>query len=126
MGIRASGTYVADLEPPLVSAEPQQASKAQFLIDMLVKMGIGQDIAPVVAEQAIEEKPDEDLFGLVAQVRSLQEKTTPKQALNKAAAKPTKPVYLKNDLRLVRQNSGDETYSNFQEMGVVIRLDRFL
>ena len=88
-------------------------------------MGIGSDIAPVVAEQAIEEKPDEDLLGLVAHIRALQEKPTPKQVSKKAVAKPAKPVYLKNDLRLVRQSSGTETYSKFQEMGVVIRLDSF-
>jgi len=124
--IRASGIHVADPELPHTSTEPQQASKAQQLIDMLMQMGIGSDIAPVVAEQAIEEKPDEDLLGLVAHIRALQEKPTPKQVSKKAVAKPAKPVYLKNDLRLVRQSSGTETYSKFQEMGVVIRLDSFL
>jgi hypothetical protein len=124
--IRTSGIHVAEPELPYTPTEPQRASKAQQLIDMLVQMGIGPDIAPIVAEQAIEEKPNEDLLGLVAHIRSLQEKTPSKAVQKKVVVKPSKPVYMENDLRLVRQNSGSETYGKLQKMGVIIQLDSYL
>ncbi|MFG1487856.1 ATP-binding protein [Oceanospirillum sp. HFRX-1_2] len=124
--IRASGSYLSEPESLQVTPEAQQPSKTQQLIGMLVQMGIGSDIAPAVAEQAIEEKPDEDLFGLVAHIRFLQEKRIPKPTSKKESPTPLKPRYLENDLRLIRHDSANEAYRQLKKMGVVIQLDNFL
>jgi len=124
--IRASANYAHDPISEPEEQAPQEQSKQQQLTDMLVQMGIGPDIAPVVAEQAIEEQPDEDLFGLVVHVRSLREKQPPKPQQPKAKATRLKPAYLENDLRLLREKDGDATYQEFQKMGTVIELELFL
>ncbi len=61
---------VVVVEEELISSKDRLTE----LVEMLIKMGIGQDIAPIVAAQALAEKPEEDLFGLVAHIRMLSDK----------------------------------------------------
>ena len=91
-------------------------------------MGIGEDIAPVVAEQALEERPDEDLFSLVAHIKKLEEKTPGQPEIKASSQKKEKlrPVYLKDDLRLTRDDDSEATYRNLKKSGVVIELSAYL
>ena len=41
---------------------------------MLIEMGIGEDIAPLVAQQAVSELPNGNLFDLVAHIKHLKER----------------------------------------------------
>ncbi|SHK13091.1 AAA domain-containing protein [Marinobacter antarcticus] len=105
-----------------------QSSKLERLIAILGQMGIGEDIAPIVAEQALEERPDEDLFSLVALIKKLEEKT-PAQPETKASPQKKeklRPVYLKDDLRLTRDDDYEATYRNLKKSGVVIELSAYL
>ncbi|WP_254774518.1 ATP-binding protein [Marinobacter sp. AC-23] len=95
------------------------------LITILVQMGIGEDIAPVVAEQALEEKPADDLFSLVAHIKNLNEKneTTAKQAQPKRDKRTLlDPVYVDDDLRLIRQEDPEKSYQSLKSRGTVIDL----
>ncbi|ABA90165.1 Tn7 transposase DNA-binding protein TnsC [Syntrophotalea carbinolica DSM 2380] len=127
--IRMLGSHAPDIPMPEATEKKVPETKLARLIDLLEQMGLGQDIAPVVAEQAIEEKPDEDLFGLVSHVRNLQEKTEPRTEPAKPVrqkAAPLKPVYLDNDLRLMRDDDPQVSYQNFKRSGVIIDLTAYL
>lgn len=85
-------------EVPYVSTDRKTLQDAEIpkqdqLISLLIQMGIGEDIAPVVAEQAIAERPDENLFGLVAHVQNLGKRHRPnrswKQKRGKRKMNPT-------------------------------------
>lgn len=101
-------------------------SKHQQLIGMLVQMGIGSDIAPVIAEQALEEKPDEDLFGLVAHIRFLQVKKPETIKSIPVKTAPLKPVFIAQDLRLLVQKSEEDTYAALKAAGVVVDIKDYL
>jgi len=105
-----------------------QSSKLERLIAILGQMGIGEDIAAVVAEQALEERPDEDLFSLVAHIKKLEEKTPGQPEIKASSQKKEKlrPVYLKDDLRLTRDDDSEATYRNLKKSGVVIELSAYL
>lgn len=96
------------------------------LTEMLIRMGIGADIAPLTARQALEEKPDEDLFGLVAHIKSLGDK--PSQPLKPAKSKVEKltPVYVDNDLRLLRTDEPMSTYHNMKSAGMILDITPYL
>jgi|TARA_R100001244_G_scaffold33288_4_gene31157 hypothetical protein len=68
------------------------------------------------------------LFGLVAHIKSLEEKTpatfTPKA--NKRAEKKRQPVYLEDDLRLIRGDDPEKSYQSLRKRGVVIELSAYL
>ncbi|MNR21531.1 hypothetical protein D3C85_1384370 [compost metagenome] len=101
-------------------------TKQSKLTNMLVQMGLGEDIAPLVAEQAIAEKPEENLFGLMAHIRNLQEKKAPPGKPVKPKVEPLCPVYLDNDLRQLRNDSSLLSYQNLKQGGVIIELAAYL
>ena len=127
---RSTSTFLPEseqlIEPPQPSSTETKPSKHQQLVNMLEQMGIGPDIAPIVAEQAITEKPEEDLFGLVAHIRSLREKQPPKPQKPKSKVTKLTPKYVKGDLRLMRQDDGRTTYEQLKKSGVLIDLGRYL
>ena len=91
-------------------------------------MGIGEDIAPIVAEQALEERPDEGLFSLVAHIKKLEEKipAQPETKANPQKKEKLHPVYLKDDLRLTRDDDSEESYRGLKRSGVIIELSAYL
>lgn len=103
----------------------QLKDKSTGLIEMLIKMGLGDDIAPLVAAQAIEEKPDEDLFGLVAHVKFLQDKT-PKIKSSEKKPPSIKPCYIEQDLRLFHDKEPLKSYLNLKRDGIIIDIDPYL
>jgi hypothetical protein len=96
------------------------------LIDMLVRMGIGSDIAPLAAKQALSEKPDEDLFGLVAHIKSLNDISN--SPIPPVKQKPDKvsPIYVKNDLRLLRGDEPLSTYHHLKKAGMILDITHYL
>ena len=113
-------------EEEVVVEEEKTTSKDRLieLIEMLVKMGIGQDIAPIAAAQALAEKPDEDLFGLVAHIKMLSDK--PKKQPRKSKPKPLKPCYIENDIRLMQGPESHSTYNNLKKEGIVLDISAYL
>ena len=91
-------------------------------------MGIGEDIAPTVAEQALAERPNDDLFALVAHIKDLGERapaTPPPKVRSRTKDKPA-PVYLEDDLRLIRDDDPEESYQSLKARGVVIEISSYL
>lgn len=105
-----------------------QNSKQAHLVAILVQMGIGEDIAPIVAEQALEERPNEDLFSLVAHIKNLEDKTTaqPVTKANTQKKEKLRPMYVEDDLRLIRDNDSEETYTSLRKRGVIIEISAYL
>lgn len=110
--IRGLGSYIPDHVDKQMETSNQavEKSKRESLSSMLVEMGIGADIAPIVAEQALEEKPDEDLFGLVAHIRFLRDKKPKPEKTIKSKKKLCGPIYVENDLRLLKKDTAEATY----------------
>lgn len=105
-----------------------KGSKRDSLVTILVQMGIGEDIAPTVAEQALAERPNDDLFELVAHIKHLEEKgpaAPPPKVRSRTKEKPT-PVYLEDDLRLIRDDDPEESYQSLKARGVVIEISSYL
>ena len=105
-----------------------KGSKRDSLVTILVQMGIGEDIAPTVAEQALAERPNDDLFELVAHIKHLEEKkpaAPPPKARSRRKEKPA-PVYLEDDLRLIRDDDPEESYQTLKARGVVIEISSYL
>jgi len=126
--IRALGAHVSDYLESSIEIEPQNGEIPKFhrLVSMLIEMGIGQDIAPVVAEQAIEEKPEEDLFGLLAHIRFLRDKKPKPKKEQKIKKTLDSPYFVESDLRLLKQNTAAATYKSFKRNGIIIDLTPFL
>jgi hypothetical protein len=105
-----------------------QSSKQARLVAILVQMGIGEDIAPIVAEQALEERPNEDLFSLVAHIKNLEDKTTaqPATKANPQKKEKLRPMYVEDDLRLIRDDDPEETYQSLRKRGVIIEISAYL
>lgn len=85
-------------------------------------MGIGEDIAPAVAEQALAERPNDDLFALVAHINDLGERAPaapPPKNHSRTKEKPA-PVYLEDDLRVIRDDDPEKSYQSLKTRGVVI------
>lgn len=127
---RSTSTFLPEseqlIEPPQPCSTEGKPSKYQQLVNMLEQMGIGPDIAPIVAEQAIAEKPDEDLFGLIAHIRFIKEKKQPPAKQKTPKTSQLKPAFIDNDLRLARQESATATYQQLKQMGIIIELSPYL
>lgn len=128
--IRAQSTLqgVPYITSPVEARKDLEVSKQYQLSSLLIQMGIGEDIAPIVAEQALAERPDESLFGLVAHIKSLEDRalTTSTPKATKQAEKKRQPVYLEDDLRLIRDDDPEESYRSLRKRGVVIELSAYL
>ncbi len=90
------------------------------LTDMLIRMGLGDDVAKLAAQQAIDEKPHEDLFGLVAHIKSLEDKPVADNKTTKLKVTKLEPCYVDNDLRLLRSDKPMSTYSNLKSEGMIL------
>jgi len=100
--------------------------KLSELTDMLIRMGLGTDIAPLVAQQALDERPEEDLFGLVAHIKSLEDK--PDQVFKTSSSKVEKleHSFVDNDLRLLRNDEPMSTYNNLKSEGLILDITPYL
>lgn len=103
---------------------PEQ-TKLFKLINMLEQAGIGEDIAPTVAEQALSERPDANLFQLLAHINNLQDKELAPPTKEKSKIVKLEPRYVKNDLRLMLNSKGG-TYKTMKSGGVVLNLFDYL
>ncbi|MDR5899481.1 ATP-binding protein [Halomonas vilamensis] len=108
-----------DVEDSTLSSG-QEPSKRNRLVDTLINIGIGKDIASIVAEQALEERPDDDIFSLVAYIKELQEKEEPRPAKSRTKVSKIQPTFLDGDLRLLRDDDLNISYQNFKANGVVV------
>nr|WP_320136372.1 ATP-binding protein [uncultured Amphritea sp.] len=110
-------THVEDLQGP-------QQGKLQQLVNMLEQAGVGEDIAPIVAEQAVSELPNGNLFELIAHINSLEEKS-PKPEKKKSKVTKLTPAYVENDLRMMVSSKGN-SYKSMQGAGVILKLSDYL
>jgi len=94
------------------------------LTNMLIDMGIGEDIAPIVAEQAVSELPNGNLFDLVAHIKNLKEKPPANNKPNKSKTVKLVPAYVAGDLRLMHDKTG-KTYSTMKKSGVVLNISDY-
>lgn len=105
--------------------EEKEPDKYADLAEMLIKLGFGEDIAPNVAKQAIEEKPEEDLFGLLAHIKSLQEK--PKTSIEpQKKSEKLQPKYMENDIRQLHSSEPLATYNNLKQERVILDITPYL
>lgn len=102
-----------------------ELTKLQQLISMLEQMGIGDDIAPVVAEQAVEELPNGSIFDLIAHIKNLQEKELPKPQKKQSKVVKLIPKYIENDLRLMVNTKGG-SYKSMKSEGVIINVSDYI
>ncbi|MGL4475845.1 MAG: ATP-binding protein [Shewanella sp.] len=107
------------------ATESEDSTKLQQLTSMLEQMGIGEDIAPAVAEQAVSELPNGNLFDLIAHIKNLEEKALPKPEKKKAKVVKLTPAYVENDLRLMVHSKGG-TYKTMKNEGVILRLSDYI
>ncbi|MCT8988284.1 ATP-binding protein [Shewanella phaeophyticola] len=107
------------------TTKSEDSTKLQQLTSMLEQMGIGGDIAPAVAEQAVSELPNGNLFDLVAHIKNLEEKALPKPEKKKAKVVKLTPAYVENDLRLMVNRKGG-TYKTMKNEGVILRLSDYI
>jgi hypothetical protein len=103
----------------------EDLTKLQQLTSMLEQMGIGDDIAPVVAEQAVSELPNGNLFDLIIHIKNLEDKTLAKPEKKKAKVVKLIPAYVENDLRLMVKRKGG-TYKTMKNEGVILTLSDYL
>lgn len=129
-----------ELPPELIRSygqEPETVEEPEFVHDkqsgedlntkltaMLIDAGIGADVAPLAAAQAIEEKPDEDLIGLIAHVRSLSDREPAKKKKPKAAK--YQPVYVPSDLRQLHDKDARRCYENIKGDGHILDITPYL
>jgi hypothetical protein len=111
-----------------VSDEKPEASRLEQLISLLIQMGIGEDIAPTVADQALEERPEANLLELVAHIKDLEDRTSDLPIPKKSSSKAQKlqPVYVENDLRLASGEDSESVYQTLRKKGVIIELSAYL
>lgn len=103
----------------------ENLTKLQQLTNMLEQIGIGNDIAPAVAEQAISELPNGNLFDLVAHIKNLEEKAQPKPQKKQSKVVKLTPAYVENDLRLMVNRKGG-TYKTMKNEEVILRISDYL
>ena len=94
------------------------------LVALLKKLNIGSDIAPIIAKQAVEQFPEEDLLGLVARVKELKD-PRPKKKKRRDVASYT-PVYIAGDLRVLRDDDPEANYEALRRSGVIVELSDYL
>jgi len=111
-----------------VSDEKPEPSRLEQLISLLIQMGIGEDIAPTVADQALEERPEANLFELVAHIKDLEDRTSDLPIPKKSSSKARKlqPVYVENDLRLASGEDSESVYQTLKKQGIVIEIAAYL
>jgi hypothetical protein len=119
--VQSSSVEVFESQPTVI----REDSKFDQLVNMLEQMGLGSDIAPALAEQAIEELPNGTLFDLVAHIRNLEEKAPLKREKNKSKLVKLTPKYVENDLRLM-VNSKGASYKTMKQEGVIVNLLDYL
>ncbi|WED62137.1 hypothetical protein [Vibrio alginolyticus] len=83
-------------------------------------------MAKLAARQAIDEKPSEDLFGLVAHIKSLEDKPATKSKPEKSIVAKLRPHYVDNDLRLLRSDNPMSTYNNLKREGMILDITPYL
>jgi hypothetical protein len=124
--IQTDSAYPDDEEGTNTKAtKTEDLTKLQQLTNMLEQMGIGADIAPTVAEQAVSELPQGNLFDLIAHIKNLEEKKISKPKKKKTKAIKLIPAYVDNDLRLMVKSKGG-TYKTMKNEGVILRLSDYL
>lgn len=99
--------------------------KLTSLTTMLIQAGISKKVAALTAKQAIEDKPSEDLFGLLAHIKSLEDKALPKSKAKKKSNKII-PKHVDNDLRLLVSGSGTASYNNLKNSGLILDIAEFI
>jgi hypothetical protein len=119
--VQSSSVEVFESQPTVI----REDSKFDQLVNVLEQMGVGSDIAPVLAEQAIEELPNGTLFDLVAHIRNLEEKEPLKREENKPKVVKLTPKYVENDLRLMVNSKGG-SYKTMKQEGVIVNLLDYL
>lgn len=118
----SNDTVLSEVE----SIDETSKDKLSELTDMLIRMGLGDDIAPLAARQALDEKPDADLFGLVAHIKSLEDKTVAVEKSSGSKVKKLEPRFVERDLRLLRNDEPMSTYSNLKNEGMILDITPFL
>ncbi|MCS0387631.1 ATP-binding protein [Vibrio diabolicus] len=118
----SNDTVLSEVE----SINETSKDKLSELTDMLIRMGLGDDIAPLAARQALDEKPDADLFGLVAHIKSLEDKTVAVEKSSGSKVKKIEPRFVERDLRLLRNDEPMSTYSNLKNEGMILDITPFL
>lgn len=104
-----------------------QTDKLQQLTSILVQTGIGEDIANLVATQAIEEKPDENVLGLVAHIQNLRNRNPSNNMPKRTKPKPLKPTYVDGDLRLLnKESTEEELYHALKQQGMIVDITEYL
>ena len=101
------------------------SDKLSKLTNMLVQAGISKKVASLSAQQAIEDKPEADLFGLLAHIKSLEDKPISKPKPKKKAEKLT-PKFVDNDLRLLITDSSIASYNNLKKSGLILDISKFI
>ncbi|MDV7105397.1 ATP-binding protein [Vibrio sp. TH_r3] len=102
------------------------SDKQSQLVALLKQFNIGSDLAPILAKQAMEQFPNEDLFGLVAKVKELKDPTPQIKKKKQKKELGYTPVYISNDLRIMRDDDPEFTYQNLVKGGVVIDLMQYM
>ncbi|EGQ7896578.1 ATP-binding protein [Vibrio parahaemolyticus] len=115
----------SDLDELEVTTETSN-DKLVELTDMLTRMGLGEDVAKLAARQAIDEKPDEDLFGLVAHIKFLEDKPVSKRGTEKTKVVQLESHFIENDLRLLRSDEPMSTYTHLKKEGMILDIMPYL
>ncbi|RCU51048.1 ATP-binding protein [Corallincola holothuriorum] len=109
-----------------VNTDESSHDKRTELTEMLIRMGLGKDVAPLAAQQALIEKPEEDLFGLVAHIKSLEDEPEQPSKTSTPTAKKLTPTYVDNDLRLLRSDEPMSTYRTLKNEGNILDITPYL
>ena len=118
-------SYESDSGEQVNASDKAEMSKLQQLITMLEQAGIGADIAPTVAEQAVSELPNGNMFQLMAQISNLKEEVPAKTAKKRSKVVKLIPKYVENDLRLMLNSKGG-SYKTMKGEGVILSLSDYL
>lgn len=123
--IKNTGTSLNNNQlSPLAENREATPTILDKLTNMLIEMGIGEDIAPIVAEQAVSELPNGNLFDLVAHIKDLKEKKPANNKPNKSKTVKLVPAYVAGDLRLMHDKTG-KTYNTIKKSGVVLNISDY-
>jgi hypothetical protein len=104
---------------------PESGDKQSQLIALLKQFNIGSDLAPTLAKQALEQFPNEDLLGLVSKVKELKD-PSPKITKKGRVSNKYTPIYIDDDLRVLRDDDSGKSYEALCRSGVIIELSNYL